>query len=248
MFYDLPSKEQAPYSAAPERPILDPVPDFGTLSVVNDIYVDREAENLDEILSSNQGQSIPEAEDLDSSRDIPYYTYDEHMVGSPDTKYGLIWYASLGNRLTQLIYPEIVDFALINDDVSLTFRHYPLSEDDIDWRAAQLSECIAEDLGNDAFWNYLGNILQSDHSNSQIVEASTELGLSEERAQRCSKDTEDITIFGKVLEDKKHAVLMGEISHSPTLVFVNHETKELRFIDRAERGEFLERVLQAMRE
>ena len=208
-----------------------------------------EADTVEELIEANEDAPIPEeiTVDSDDGRDIPSFTEDEHWYGSHSARYTLIWYASLSNRLTSLMYPEIKQFTDDHENVSLVFRHFPLDTNILDYPAARVSECIAQDLGNEAFWIYLDDLLsQKRFSREDIVTSATNLGMSGDRMNECYLDEASEEVHGNVFIDIQAAWIMGGITGSPAIVIADNDATSLRFVDRAESRQFMEKVLEVM--
>lgn len=213
------------------------------------IELDREAESLEEIRIANEGAEVPDPVYAGSKeqRDIPEYTSDEHILGSPDARFTLVWYTSLSSRLSSLIYPEIIQFISDHPEINLVMRHFPLADRKLDWAISRIAECVATENGNEAYWEYISLLFDLPRITSTIAkETAVNLNLAEERVKECFDDEESMEIHGQVFLDKQHAWMMGKITSSPTLVFVDNDAKKMWFIERAETREFMERVWEAI--
>ena len=214
------------------------------------IYLDREAETIEEIDASSQDLDIPDPmiSDGTAARAIRAYEEDEHILGPVDARFSLVMYASIPSRLTKLVYPEAIKFISDHEDRNLIFRHYPNSKRKLDWSVGQISECLASDVSQEAFWNYLAALLDGEEqvSISKSLEIAQELGLSEQRAIECSKDEESMSIYGKVFLDYQHAWILGDIQGAPTMVFVDNELDKLWFVDRAVSTDFMDKIWEEM--
>ncbi|MDD4287850.1 MAG: thioredoxin domain-containing protein [Candidatus Peribacteraceae bacterium] len=169
---------------------------------------------------------------------------DEHIRGDRATKVTVVQYAALSSLYTQLVYPQMAQFFEKNKDrVHWVFRHYPGSENENDYRAAQATECITEQLGNDGFWAYMDLLMPNRGSPLPIdllLSSATKIGADSARLRACVEGEE---LYDYVLQDKQNALSDAKIYVTPTFVFLNNETRSMRIVEGLNTLEYMQAVL-----
>ncbi|MFH1444750.1 MAG: thioredoxin domain-containing protein [Candidatus Peregrinibacteria bacterium] len=169
---------------------------------------------------------------------------DEHILGDPQTKIAVVEYAALTSIYTQLFHLKMREFLEKNSDrIHWIFRHYPASSNENDYRSGMATECVAEQLGNDAFWSYLDLIMQERGSQlplDLLVSRGGQVGVDESRLRTCIEGRE---LYDLVLDDKTYAETDTQVYVSPSFVFLNNETRSMRIVEGINTMEYMQAVL-----
>lgn len=166
-----------------------------------------------------------------------------HLRGSPDAKVTMIEYSSLTNSYARVIHPALLEFAQANSDrMNWAFRHYPANGSDVDYQAAQAAECVARQLGEDAFWRYLDLAFAAKSlTTTTVYSLGAAAGADETKLRECVEGKE---LYDTVLNDKFHAQADAKIFVVPTFIFVNHETASMRVTEGVNTKEYMQAVLE----
>lgn len=117
-----------------------------------------------------EGPTGPTAEQLKLA---PTVTDEDHIRGSKDAKIVLIEYSDYECTFCARFHPTIKAIKEeFGDDVAWVFRHYPLSFHPNAQKAAEASECVAEQRGAEGFWAYTDAIFESTQTLGSISAAN----------------------------------------------------------------------------
>lgn len=200
--------------------------------------------NIDQVAKYTQGKPLP--------GDPPPQVYlreeaiaSGHRRGSPDARVTMIEYAGLGNAYARVMHPALKKFLDANADrVNWEFRHYPGNGNDIEYAAAQASECVARQLGEDAFWQYLDAVFaEKSLTEAKALSLGAPLGADEAKLRQCVEGKE---LYDIVIADKFHAQADAKIFIVPTLLFLDHETGTLRVAEGANTPAYLQGILDEL--
>jgi len=114
---------------------------------------------------------------------------DEHIIGSPTAPIVLIEYSDFQCPYCTMIYPTLKRIVDESDgNIAWVYRQYPLTS--IHPQAepsANASECIAAQLGNDAFWKYAETVFanQSQLSSQYSAQIAKQLGANMDEYNQC---------------------------------------------------------------
>ncbi|MDO8468375.1 MAG: thioredoxin domain-containing protein [Candidatus Peribacter sp.] len=169
---------------------------------------------------------------------------DEHILGDPGTKIIVVEYAALTSLYTQLVHPKMHEFFEKNKDrIHWVFRHYPASNNENDYRSGMATECVAAQLGNDAFWAYLDLLMKQTGSplplNILLSTAST-VGADTAKLQTCIEQKE---LYDLVIDDKAAAETDSQIYVAPSFIFLNRETNAMRIVEGLNTLQYMQAVL-----
>lgn len=153
------------------------------------------------ILFSNPGSTSPSpvvaqapAVAKDSTDKVRPVSDIDHIKGNPDAAIKIIGFSDFECPFCKRFHDsmnEIID-AEGNDDVAWVFRHLPLDQLHAKARPVAIaSECVAEQGGNDAFWEfadaYFGVTLTNDRTDIETVipQLVSGMGLDAAAFQSC---------------------------------------------------------------
>ena len=138
----------------------------------------------------------------------PAVTDDDHIQGASNPQLTLIEYSDFSCGFCGRVHPTLKQVAAqYPDQVAWVYRHYLLSPTGPSRLVAETSECIAEYQGNQAFWNFIGEVFSRASTDRSIFEKEnlsalvTELGLNQAQIEDCVESGEfsekiDATIAG----------------------------------------------------
>ena len=113
----------------------------------------------------------------------------EHIVGSPSAPLVLIEYSDFQCPFCSVIYPTLKKIvAGSNGQIAWVMRNFPLESIHPNARPAALAaECIAQELGNDAFWKFADAVFadQSKMSPAYFEQIALQLGAQKTTSKSC---------------------------------------------------------------
>jgi protein-disulfide isomerase len=141
---------------------------------------------------------------------VPAAKASEHIVGSASAPITLVEYSDFQCPYCHVIYPTLKKIVSeSNGQISWVMRNLPLTSIHPNARPAALAaECIADELGNDAFWKFADIIFadQSKMSAEYYAEIAKSLGAnpttfslcvnSEKFASRIDQETQEAELSG----------------------------------------------------
>lgn len=140
---------------------------------------------------------------LPTSANVPPATVNDHIVGSPDAPIVLIEYSDFQCPYCQMIHPTLKRLvAESNGQIAWVMRNYPLTSIHPQARpAAFAAECVTEQLGNDAYWQFADTLFanQDKLSPAYYAQVATELGVNE-------------TTYNSCISTQKHAAKIDQES------------------------------------
>lgn len=188
-------------------------------------------------------KSLPPAVD---STALPAIEDDEHVWGSPTAAVTIVMYGNLTGDYSRLLIPAIkslVDSS--NGSVNLVFRNYPLTENELDYDAAELGECTYVQLADKGYWSYVDRVLaQQPTSVSDLVASVTAVGGDATLAQTCL-DREDTWDY--VVAQKQSAQLQAKIFVAPSFIIVNRKSGDTRIVEGLNTVEYIKAVVDDVR-
>lgn len=105
-------------------------------------------------LARSEGAS-PAVEGEDTTDQVAPVTEADHIKGSLDAPIKIVEYSDYDCPFCSRFHDSMNQVVEQNDDVAWVYRHFPLDQLHPNARTiAQISECIAEAEGNDAFWTF----------------------------------------------------------------------------------------------
>jgi protein-disulfide isomerase len=110
------------------------------------------------------------------------------------------------------------------------YRHFPLSSIHPNaQKAAEASECVAEQGGNDAFWEFADMMFESGLGRDNYIAYAEDLGLNVATFTDCFDSGKFAQKVADDLADGSAAGVRG----TPGSVIVDHETGETRIVSGA---------------
>ena len=165
----------------------------------------------------------------------------KHIYGSTDARFTLVEFSDMECPFCKRFHDtpkQIVDASKGN--VNWQWMHLPLGfHNPAAKDEAIASECVAEELGNRAFWAFLGDVFSLSRGNGQGVanlsEVATDLGADKAKFLECisSGRFED-----KVNEHVQKAQSQG-IGGTPATVVVDNQTGKFQLVSGAQPAQAL---------
>lgn len=169
---------------------------------------------------------------------------DEHILGDEHTSITVVEYAALASIYTQLFHAKMHEFLEKNSDrIHWVFRHYPATSNENDYRAGMATECVAQQLGNDAFWSYLDLLMAERGSTlplSLLLSTGTKVGADATKLQTCIEQKD---LYDLMIDDKAAAEIDSQVYVSPSFVFLNNQTQSMRVVEGLNTLEYMQAVL-----
>lgn len=122
---------------------------------------------------------------------MPEITNEDHIRGKKDAKVVLVEYSDFECPFCARFHPTMVDIKKeFGDDVAWVYRHFPLSFHPQAQPSAEMSECVAEMGGEDAYWKFVDAIFATNTKNNaitkeDILDAAQTAGVDRTKAGEC---------------------------------------------------------------
>lgn len=161
---------------------------------------------------------------------VPEVTADDWVRGNRDAEVILVEYSDFECPFCARFHPTaqaIVDE--YDGQVAWVYRHYPLSFHPNAQKAAEASECIGAQLGNDAFWEYGDNLIEVTNTDGRlsadaIQEAAQAVGANMTTFNNCLDSGE---MADKVREQMAGGSAAGVTGTPGTIVYTEDGGQEL---------------------
>ncbi len=143
------------------------------------------------------------------SANVPAVLAGEHLFGSPTAPIKLVEYSDFQCPYCRLVYPTLK--RLVEESggqIAWIHRNFPLESIHPEAKPAALAaECIAEELGNDAFWKFAEAIYtnQSKMSPQYYAQLAAQFGANPTTFAACvSSEKHTAKIDGEALDAQKN--------------------------------------------
>lgn len=134
----------------------------------------------------------PTGPTADQLAGLPEIDKDDHVRGNRNAKVMLVEYSDFECPFCMRFRPtleQVLDE--YGDDVALTYRHYPLTFHPQAQKAAEASECVYDQGGDDAFWAFHDAIFDENSAlggtltAASITTAAEATGVNMDKFQSC---------------------------------------------------------------
>ncbi len=179
-------------------------------------------------------QAQQEAAAAELAKNVNPIGPDDHVLGNKDAKITLFEYSDFECPFCKRFYETpkqiVADF---DGQVNSVFRHFPLSfHEPLASKQALASECVADLVGNDAFWDYHNKIFAATKSGGSGMKESelTTLAVAvgaESSAFKACLDSEEL--MQKVQNDIQSGADAG-VSGTPGNILRNNDTGDVIFL------------------
>lgn len=164
---------------------------IGSLWTENQMLRSGRGTTTQPVAAADPTAAEPTGPTADQLKQAPPVTDDDHIRGNQDAKIVLIEYSDFECPFCARFHPTMETIKEeFGDDVAWVFRHYPLSFHPNAQKAAEASECVAEQKGNEGFWAYTDAIFEINQrlgtiSATNITEAAQTAGANMTTFQEC---------------------------------------------------------------
>ncbi len=135
----------------------------------------------------------PTEEALDTKSTLSFNLKDpnEHVLGSANAKVVMIEYSDIDCPFCRKFHPVMEQIVAEYDgDVAWVYRHFPLEGLHPDaFTKAKATECIAQALGNDAFWKYMDVLIKNEVAVSMLDDEAVKIGMTADAFNTCMDGT-----------------------------------------------------------
>lgn len=139
----------------------------------------------------------------------PVREVQQNLYGSAQADITIVEFSDVECPFCAQVHPtlkQLVDES--NGTINWEYRHLPLSFHHNAEYGALVSECVATNLGNDAFWEYLDIIFanQAQITSAYLDATAVQLGLTSESIAACQADSE---LLARIAADEAAATALG---------------------------------------
>jgi len=203
-------------------------------AAINEHFEAQRAQKRDSLLAN-----APAAQD----EDIPE---GKHIYGNPEARFTLVEFSDYECPFCQRFHDtpkEIVESS--GGNVNWEYLHFPLdSHNPTAMNLSVASECVSEELGNQAFWAFTNEVFETTGGNGRgipdmegLVES---LGMDPADLSACMSDREMVQ---RVEEDMQKAAQAG-VTGTPSSYIVDNVTGDIEVISGAQP---MQNVMQKLR-
>jgi protein-disulfide isomerase len=143
--------------------------------------------------SPRDGSTVKVENAPDTKSTISFNLKDpnEHVLGSADAKVVMIEYSDIDCPFCRKFHPVMEQIVAEYDgDVAWIYRHFPLEGLHPDaFTKAKATECVAQALGNDAFWKYMNVLITNEVAVSMLDDEAVKIGMTAGAFNTCMDGT-----------------------------------------------------------
>jgi len=161
----------------------------------------------------------------------PYDANTDHMKGDPDAIITLFEYSDFECPFCGRHAPTVEQvLEEYGDDVNVVFRHFPLSFHTNAQKAAEATECAADQGGDDAFWEFHDKLFESGVEQGNYATYAEEIGLNVSDFNDCL----DSGKFEQKVKDDMDSGVKAGVRGTPGNILFNNETEESKSVSGAQ--------------
>ncbi|MBU2214234.1 DsbA family protein [Patescibacteria group bacterium] len=155
----------------------------------------------------------------------------DHIRGDADAVITIIEYSDFECPFCSRHAPTVDQLVEDYDGkVNLVFRHFPLGFHANAQKAAEATECAADQGGNDSFWGFHDALFEKGVTPDSFADYATELGLDAGEFSDCLDSGE----FEQKVKDDMAGGSKAGVRGTPGNVLYNNETKESQIVSGAQ--------------
>ncbi len=196
-------------------------------------------------------QPVREASGTPTSvpKDVAVVRSDDRVLGNKNAEIAIIEYSDSDCPFCARFHDtmeQVVEES--NGDVAWVYRYLPLDMHPNAYTEALSAECVGDIAGNDAYWNYLGTIMDvtlspDPKSNEALIAYANKEGVSNEALKACLADANTIA---RVDRDYNEAQKIGARG-TPFSIAVNTKTGEQAIIPGAYPVDEVKQIIESIR-
>ena len=163
-----------------------------------------------------------------TAQDVAPVTSSDHIFGDPNASVTLIEYSDFECPYCKQFHPSLAQLMTeYQGKVRWVYRHYPLSFHQNAEKEAEAAECIAEQGGDKAFWDYASKIFDRTTSNGtgfaldKLPDLAQEVGVNKAKFQDCLNSGKYSSV---VAQDEQTGVTAG-VQGTPGTIVMNSSGK-----------------------
>jgi len=155
----------------------------------------------------------------------------DHIRGTADAEVAIIEYSDLQCPYCARVHPTMQQLLdAYPGKVKWIFRHFPLSFHPFAQKAAEATECAAEQGGNDKFWAMTDEIYEKGADTTNLATYAKDIGLNVATFTTCL----DSGKFASKISTMMQGGTKAGISGTPGTLIVNTATKKVKFVSGAQ--------------
>ncbi len=161
----------------------------------------------------------------DQLKTTPEVQDNEHVRGNKNAKITLVEYSDFECPFCGRFHPTMQQVLKeYGDDVRWVYRHYPLSFHPNAQKAAEASECVTKQGGNDAFWKYADYVFGENEKQGQISaqtidDGAKAAGVNMDTYKKCLDSGE----MAQVVKDSLEAGTAAGVSGTPGTILITSD-------------------------
>lgn len=156
-----------------------------------------------------------EPKDVEDSLKIKKPDPKEHWNGKNDARYVLVEYSDLQCPFCKSIHSNLEKLQETNKSkLAWVYRHFPLPNHPTAQPAAEATECMVEQKGNDAFWKMTKQIFEKmpDFTTEDLNSLAVTLGADETKFAQCLENKK----FAKKVKEQMEEGVKAGVDSTPT--------------------------------
>jgi protein-disulfide isomerase len=161
-------------------------------------------------------------------KQTPAVNENDHIQGSTNPKLTLVVYSDFTCGYCSRLHPTLERLVEnYSNDIQKVYRHYLLNPTGPARLVAEISECVAENEGNDQFWNFLGKYFERSATDQTIVQQEnlynlvTELNMDRARIESCVDSGE----FSARIDEQIAGGRAAGVSGTPATILITQDGK-----------------------
>ncbi len=190
--------------------------------------------------------TMPEGPTEEDLKKMPEVTAEDHQTGAKNPKITLVEYSDYQcpfcNRFQATMNQVMEEYG---DQVAWVYRHFPLSFHNNAQTLAELSECVADQYGNEKFWEFSDTFYERIAEDQTISEMSNaydltaELGMNKANLESCVESGK----FTEKVEEQASKGREAGIAGTPGTILVT-EDGEYELLSGAQPFSMIEETLK----
>lgn len=154
---------------------------------------------------------------------------NDHIFGAKQPKVTIIEFSDFGCPYSGRVHPTLKQLvAAYPNQVAWVYRHFLLGGvDSLTGKAAQMSECIATNNGNEKFWQFINKIYEKAEANDRVADETgfytiaRSIGINETELKNCIESGQAFS----TIEDQIQGARTVGIGGTPALVIISSDNQ-----------------------